>query len=225
MGRVPAVPKTTLWLLLLLAPGLLAQAKPSAREALAGTWYLDRSQSDSINVLMVSALQAFGGGGGALVPRDVVLVPRDSVRNIVGTTQADIDNYNARSAARTPFDHRLDVLRQEIFPGDSISLEFTDSTVRVMTALGIDATWQTDGKNRVEAQMDGTMIGTQALWKGKSLRLSRAVVRYGRLDRDFSIAKDGVTLEVKENLVPDNGFRLGGFPKTLVFVRTKPPTP
>jgi hypothetical protein len=217
MGRVPTVPKTTLWLLLLLAPGLVAQAKLGAREAMAGTWYLDRSQSDSINVQLVGLLQRNDGGPSFFVPRDVV-------RSTTGAPPTDRTEYDSRVAERRPVDHRLDVLRQELFPGDSISLEVTDSTVRVMTVFSTEATWRTDGKDRVEAQMDGTMIVTRAFWKGKSLLLSRVVVSYGRLERDFTVAKDGSKLEVKETLAYDDSykFKIFGFPKTLVFVRTKP---
>lgn len=102
----------------------------------------------------------------------------------------------------------------EMDPGTKLIVAVNDSAITMATVRGT-VSWKTDGRKRQEAQMDGTLIETQGLWKDDVLQLNRAVAGTASVHREFKVAKDGNTLELKETLEA-NGRKVE---KKLVFAR------
>jgi hypothetical protein len=105
-------------------------------------------------------------------------------------------------------------LLAEVRPSEELVITADASTVTIAGADGQLVAWQTDGKKRQEAQMEGGVIETQAGWKYDVLQLVRDVPDGATLKREFKVSKDGKTMEVKVTL--QNG---GKAEKKLVYVK------
>ena len=79
-----------------------------------------------------------------------------------------------------------------------------DSTVAIETASLLKANpnaqsnWKTDGKERQDALMDGSITETRCSRKGGVPSVSCGVVGLGSFSREFKVCTDGNTLELKE---------------------------
>jgi hypothetical protein len=217
-------------LLGLVAP-LAAQDKPTAdqQKALTGTWTFDQSQSDTVSVGALRGLRTssgFGGGmagggasagggggggrgghqGGSKAPAQPV------VDSGADSLQAQRDNAYTARALRDP---HLALVLTDMNPGAHLAFAVNDSAVTLADGNGHTSSFRTDGRKHEQAQMDGSIIVTQALWNGGTLEITRGVIGTALLKREFKPGKDGRTLEVKETVQAGSG----KVQKKLVFER------
>ena len=206
-----------------VAAPLAAQDKPTpeAQKAVAGTWKLDASRSDSIGnpLAALGGGAGFGGGsrgggggggggggrGGGRRGGGAPVNPDSSA-----TPQAAPDPVAGRGR-----DPNLMMVVNEMSPGAGIVIAVNDSAIAMANAAGVQSAYKTDGKRRQAAQMDGTVIETLALWKDNVLQVTKGIAGVASVKREFKPSKDGATLEVKETL--DVGGRK--VDKKLVFTR------
>ena len=107
------------------------------------------------------------------------------------------------------------LVMSDINPGAGLVLALNDSAVTIANARNEQSSFKTDGRKRQDAQMDGSIVETQALWKDGVLVIARGVTGTAVLRREFKVSKDGSMLEVKETV--DAGG--GKVQKKLVFIR------
>jgi hypothetical protein len=107
------------------------------------------------------------------------------------------------------------LVMSDINPGAGLIIGINDSAVTIANARNEQSSYRTDGRQRQVAQMDGSIVETQAGWKDGTLTISRGVAGTAILKREFKPGKDGATLEVKETV--DAGG--GKLQKKLVFTR------
>ncbi|MGH7594629.1 MAG: hypothetical protein ACRELE_12375 [Gemmatimonadales bacterium] len=190
-----------------------AQEKPTpaVQRAISGTWHLDQSRSDALGADPLAGAigggRAFpgagvgggdagaggggrggrGGGGGARAP---IAAPSDSA---AGQPTED------RPASRRRDPH-LGLVIGDMNPGSRMTIGVNDSAITIARATGQLSSFRTDGRKRQAAQMDGSIIETQALWKGDILQVITGVANVASLKREFKMSKDGHVLEMKETL-------------------------
>lgn len=222
-----------------LATALPAQEKPTLEQqhAVAGTWKLDQARSDTVSTGALRGLRTnagllgraaggnngsdgaaagggrrrggggggstggTGGGGGASPP----------------LTAADSAAIRAAGdrAAQAVADPHMALVQSDINPGAGLVIAVNDSAVSIANARGEQSSFRTDARRRQVAQMDGSIVETQAEWKDGALTIERGVAGTAMLKREFKPAKDGNTLEVKETV--DAGG--GKVQKKLTFTR------
>lgn len=197
-----------------LAPALAAQEKPAAavQQAISGKWNFDQSHSDTVTGDPMAAARGGGsfgggarggGGGGGGRSRGggggggvATLPPPDS------TAQQEQPPVGA-SRNRDP---RLQQVMSDINPGDGMVIAVNDSVVAIATATALKANptaqsnYKTDGKKHQDAQFDGTIVETQSGWNDGVLTVMYGIVGVGSLTREFKVAKNGKTLELKETM-------------------------
>lgn len=149
-----------------------------------------------------------GGGGAVTAPAASAAPPTD-----VGAAAAP------PSPAGRNRDPHLQIVLDDADPGAGIVIAANDSVVSMATATqlkaGTQAAWRTDGKKHQDAQMDGSIIEKQAMWRDGVLTTMINVAGVGSLKREFKLSKDGKTLEIKESI--EAGPRKAD--KKLVFTR------
>ncbi len=204
-----------------------AQVKPNAAtlQAISGTWTFDQSRSDTIPsnpMQMLRARRAFtppstggGGGGGGGGGRGGGRRGRGGGGGGGGGGADSTPVFGARSNAvdRSP---AMAYVIIDMLPPATLQISATDTGV-VLTSGNRTSTWNTDGKTHQEALMEGGMLESQAAWDGTALQLQRDIPNSATLTREFRVAKDGATLEVKETL-KYNGQKVE---KKLVFTRAQ----
>ena len=197
-------------LCLAIAPALSPQEKPApaVQQAYSGKWNFDQVHSDTVTGDPMAGARgggsfgggARGGGGGGGRQRGggggaATTPPPDS--------SAQPQQPASGGRGRDP---RLQAVMADINPGAGIVLGVNDSVVAIATATMLKANpnaqsnWKTDGKKHQDAQMDGTIVEMQSGWKDGVLTLMYGVVGVGSLTREFKVAKDGKTLELKETM-------------------------
>jgi hypothetical protein len=118
-------------------------------------------------------------------------------------------------------DPHLQLVTADANPGAGMVIAANDSTVALATATMLrgdpkaQSNWKTNGHPYQDAQMDGTIIQTQAAWKDGTLTLTYGIAGVGSLKREFKPGKDGKTLEVKETI--EAGGRKADY--KLIFTR------
>ena len=222
-------PLMTCTLVFAIAPGLASQEKPTpaVRQAITGAWQFDQARSDTVSgdpLAGAADARSFGGraghSGGGGGGRDggrggrggggsVTVLPSDTT-----APAARVERAGSR-----PRDPHLQIVLADVDPGAGIVIAANDSVVSLATAAtvksGAQSNWKTDGKKRQEAQMDGSIIETQAMWQGGVLTTIKGVAGVGSLKREFKLSKDGKALEVKER-IEVSGRKVE---KKLVFTR------
>lgn len=219
-----------------LAAPLAAQDTPTAdqQKALTGSWKFDQSQSDTVSAGALRGLRTApgfgggipggasavggsggggghggrhggGGGGGASAPPAAVDSGADSL-------QVQRDNAYTARALRDP---HLALVLTDMNPGAQLAIAINDSAVTLADGYGHTSSFRTDGRKREQAQMDGSIIQTQALWNGGTLEITRGVIGTALLKREFKPGKNGQSLEVKETVQAGSG----KVQKKLVFER------
>jgi len=206
------------------APALCAQEKPTpaAQQAVAGKWLLDQGHSDTIpgdplaHAANHGAISGGGGsshsgagvggggrggsggkgGKGAPAPAPVAPTGGDAP-----AVSAPVQGGFGRNR-----DPHLQLVLADANPGAGMVIAANDSTVAIATAVMLKAdpnaqsNWKTDGRQHQNAQMDGSIIETQAMWKGGTLTVIYGIAGVGSLKREFKPSKDGKTLELKETI-------------------------
>jgi hypothetical protein len=193
--------------MLAVVPALAAQDKPThaAIAALAGSWTLDAARSDTIpaNPLSMAASgMAFpaaasggggggggggkgkgkGGGGGATAPTDPSSTAAPAPRG---------------GGDRTP---GMQYVVAEMRAVPTLTITANDTSVTI-AAPGTDPVlWRADGKKRQQALMEGGMLELQAQWSDAEFDTMRGVPSSHSLKREFTVSKDGKTLQIKETL-------------------------
>lgn len=187
--------------LIAFAAPLRAQEKPTdaMMKAIAGTWKLDSTRSDSTPPGLAALLNprpaarpqpdsntaagsaAAGGGGGRRGGGG------GGGGRGLGPRGGGGANGNARAFAT------------EVRPQQLLVLKISDGMVVTTDPSGYETTWKTDGKKHQVAQMEGGVIEFQGEWQGKVLLLEKSIPGAGAVEREFKPTKEG-DLEVKITL-------------------------
>lgn len=227
-------PLMTCTLVFAIAPALASQEKPTpaVRQAITGAWQFDQARSDTVSGDPLAGgtdVRSFGGraghsdgggggggrgsGGGGRGGRggggSVTVLPPDTA-----APAAPVERPRSR-----PRDPHLQIVLADVDPGAGIVIAANDSVVTMATTATVkpatQSNWKTDGKKHQEAQMDGSIIETQAMWQDGVLTTIKGVAGVGSLKREFKLSKDGKALEVKER-IEVSGRKVE---KKLVFTR------
>ncbi len=220
-------PLLTVSFIVAVAPRLAAQDKPTAavQQAISGTWQFDQAHSDTVtgdplaHAVMNRAITGGsgpaggGGGGGGGGGKG----GKGGGGAAAASTLAPVKDTTQPVAPRPHYDAHTQIVMADVDPGAGYVIAANDSTVAMATAAmvksGTQVNWKTDGKKHQAAQMDGTIIETQAGWQDGTLTLLTNIPGVGSLKREFEVSKDGKTLKVKESI--DVGGRKAD--KKLVF--------
>lgn len=225
-------PLLILTLAVAIAPPIAAQEKPTAaiQQAFSATWQFDQAHSDTVSgdplagatmTRGITGGSARSGGGSSGGSSGSGRGGRSGSGPVTPTTMRPADSTAPpveRPAARSGDPH-LQIVLADVDPGAGLVITANDSVVTVATAAmaksGTQVNWKADSKKHQDAQMDGSIIETQATWKDGVLTLIKGVAGVGSLKREFEVSKDGNTLKVKESI--DAGGRKAE--KKLVFTR------
>jgi hypothetical protein len=112
-------------------------------------------------------------------------------------------------------DPHMVLVLSDINPGAGLVIAINDSAVSMANARNEQSGFRTDGRRRQTAQMDGSIVETQAQWKDGSLTIERGVAGTAILKREFKPSKDGNTLEVRATVEAGGG----KVQKKLIFTR------
>ncbi len=226
-------PLASLALVIAIVPALTAQEKPTpaAQKAIAGTWHFDQSRSDTLGSDPLSGIgdgpRSIGGGGGrdsGGAPGGGGGVPggggggrRGGGGGGARTPIPPPDSSGVRPAPSTgrERDPHVALVTSDMNPGAKLIIAVNDSAVSMAASTGQLSSFRTDGRKRQAAQMDGSIIENQALWKNGVLQVITGVANIASLKREFRPSKDGNMLELKETLDVD-GRKVD---KKLVFAR------
>ncbi|HEY4321571.1 MAG TPA: hypothetical protein VGM77_10400 [Gemmatimonadales bacterium] len=191
-----------------MVPALAAQDKPTAamQQSIAGKWTLDQSRSDTLGPAMMrggfrSAIAGGrgGGGGGGGSGGKGTKGGKGGSAPPAPAASPDSAAVQGPAAPRERGDPRMAIILAEAIPGNTITFTVNDSSLTFANAAGEVTPWKTDGRKRQKAQMDGSVIETQAQWDGNSVELTRTIAGVATLKREFKPGKDG-SLEVKETI-------------------------
>ena len=184
--------------LIAFAAPLRAQEKPTEAmmKAIAGTWKLDSTRSDSTPPGLAALLNprpaarpqpdsttaagsAAAGGGGGGGRRGGGGGGGGGGGRGLGARTAGAANGNARAFAT------------EVRPQQLLVLKISDGMVVTTDPSGYETTWKTDGKKHQVAQMEGGVIEFQGEWQGKVLLLEKSIPGAGAVEREFKPTKEG----------------------------------
>ena len=210
-------PIPVLALAAIIAAPLAAQEKPTAdqQRALAGTWRFDQSRSDTVSVGALRGLRtnvgvgvrggggsSDGGGGGGGGRRRGGGGGGGAGGGVAPPTAADSEAIRAAGdrANQVVTDPHMALVLSDINPGAGLVIAINDSAVSMANARNEQSSFRTDGRKRQVAQMDGSIVETQAGWKDGVLQIERGVAGTAILKREFKPSKDGGTLELKESV-------------------------
>jgi hypothetical protein len=207
---------------------LSAQEKPTAdqQKLINGTWKLDPARSDAVGASALNSMRGGeggfarpsggggrgggGGGGGKGKGRQQAPVPDSSAAAAASADAA----RNQEMEASTLRDPHMAIILSDFAPGAKMIIATNDSTVAIAVAAG-QSSYKTDGHKRQDAQMDGSIIETEAGWKDGTLAVAHGVTGVAMLTREFKPNKDGSVLEIKETVEAGGG----KLQKKLVFTR------
>jgi hypothetical protein len=210
---------------------LSAQDKPTAdqQKLISGTWKLDPARSDAVGADALNSMRGGGGGfarpsggggsggggggGGGGRPGRGSRAPAPAPVADSSAATADAQHDRAMEAASLRDPH-MAIILSDFAPGAKMIIATNDSTVAIAIAAG-QSSYKTDGHKRQDAQMDGSIIETQAEWKDGVLDIAHGVTGVAMLAREFKPNKDGSVLEIKETVEAGGG----KLQKKLVFTR------
>ena len=225
-------PLMTFLLVVAVAPALAAQQKPTpaVQQAITATWQFDQARSDTVSgdplagATMLRPVSGAGGGAGGGHSGGGGRRGRGGGASVAAATAPPADSAAPQRPAQRPStpnrDPHLQIVLADVDPGAGIVIAANDSVVAMATAAMLaqsagQINWKTDGTMHQRAQMDGSIIETQAMWHDATLITIKGVAGIGSLKREFKVSKDGKTLEVKESI--DASGRKAE--KKLVFTR------
>jgi hypothetical protein len=225
-------PLLTFTLAVAIAPAIAAQEKPApaVQQAFSATWQFDQAHSDTVSgdPLAGAAVSrgitggsARSGGGSSGSGSGSGRGGRSGSGPVTPTSTRPADTAAPPPVERPNVrgDPHQQIFLADVDPGVGLVIAANDSVVAMATAAmakaGTQVNWKTDGKKHQDAQMDGSIIETQATWKDGVLTLIKGVAGIGSLKREFEVSKDGMTLKVKESI--EAGGRKAE--KKLVFTR------
>lgn len=192
--------------LIAFAAPLRAQEKPTdaMMKAIAGTWKLDSTRSDSTPPGLAALLNPRPAGR-----------PQPDSTTAAGSVAAGGGGGGGRRGggggggggggrglgSRMGGGGNMRVFLGEVRPLQTMVLKISDGEVITADQTGYETTWKTDGKKHQVAQMEGGVIEFRGEWQGKVLILEKSIPGAGGVTREFKPAKDGsleltVTLEV-----------------------------
>ncbi|MEI2719134.1 MAG: hypothetical protein V9E87_03170 [Gemmatimonadales bacterium] len=193
--------------LIAFAAPLRAQEKPTdaIMKAIAGTWKLDSTRSDStppgLAALLNPRPQRPAGGDPAAGGGDPAAAAGGGGGGRRGGGGGGGGGGGRGLGARMGGGGNVRVFLAEVRPLQTMVLKISESEVITADQTGFETTWKTDGKKHQVAQMEGGVIEFQGEWQGKVLLLEKSIPGAGSVTREFKPAKDGsleltITLEV-----------------------------
>lgn len=209
-----------------------AQDKPPAAvtAAVAGTWQLDLSRSDSIPANPMALL----GGGGASGPGGAAAAVGGAPTGVgasgrsggrrggggggSGASGSGAQGLDPRRGSGGLFnDPKIRRILIEGYPARVMLITATDFDVTIADTLDHLVPWRADGTKKLEAQMEGGVIEQEAKWKGKTLVVERGVPGVASLRREFKPIDAGRSLEVKTVIATSSR----KVEKTFVYTRVE----